>query len=162
MSGFDPKRTCVSSPLALFRFEQCPDRRVVTEKWNAPCGMPESVLDVARTGRRPRMEGNRWWPSKGSKNRFFSMQRLRPHSYQRRKQSGSNALIIAALDFLCPVPGEVDTFSASRGVVLKMLEPNQHQPSVPEQVAKRFRLVPNFFVSAPDAPETAHAELPSS
>ena len=25
--------------------------------------------------------------------------------------------------------------------------------SFPEQVAKRFRLVPNFFVSAPDAPE---------
>ena len=26
-------------------------------------------------------------------------------------------------------------------------------PSFHEQVAKRFRLVPNFFVSAPDAPE---------
>jgi len=34
-----------------------------------------------------------------------------------------------------------------------MLEPPPHQPSFPEQVAKRFRLVPNFFVSAPDAPE---------
>ena len=34
-----------------------------------------------------------------------------------------------------------------------MLEPPEHQPSFPEQVAKRFRLVPNFFVSTPDAPE---------
>lgn len=34
-----------------------------------------------------------------------------------------------------------------------MLEPPEHKASVPEQVAKRFRLVPNFFVSAPDAPE---------
>jgi len=34
-----------------------------------------------------------------------------------------------------------------------MLVPPEHQPSFPEQVAKRFRLVPNFFVSTPDAPE---------
>lgn len=34
-----------------------------------------------------------------------------------------------------------------------MPEPLQNQSSFPEQVAKRFRLVPNFFVSAPDAPE---------
>jgi hypothetical protein len=34
-----------------------------------------------------------------------------------------------------------------------MLDPPPHQPSFPEQVAKRFRLVPNFFVSTPDAPE---------
>jgi len=34
-----------------------------------------------------------------------------------------------------------------------MHEPLQHQPSFHEQVAKRFRLVPNFFVSTPDAPE---------
>jgi len=34
-----------------------------------------------------------------------------------------------------------------------MREPPPHQPSFPEQVAKRFRLVPNFFMSTPDAPE---------
>src|SRR6202051_3137100 len=34
-----------------------------------------------------------------------------------------------------------------------MLDPLRNQTSFPEQVAKRFRLVPNFFVSAPDAPE---------
>ena len=34
-----------------------------------------------------------------------------------------------------------------------MREPALHQASFPEQVGKRFRLVPNFFVSAPDAPE---------
>jgi len=34
-----------------------------------------------------------------------------------------------------------------------MREPPPHQPSFYEQVAKRFRLVPNFFVSTPDAPE---------
>ena len=35
-----------------------------------------------------------------------------------------------------------------------MREPPQHEPSFPEQVPKRFRLVPNFFGSTPDAPET--------
>jgi hypothetical protein len=34
-----------------------------------------------------------------------------------------------------------------------MRQPPEHQPSFHEQVAKRFRLVPNFFVSTPDAPE---------
>jgi hypothetical protein len=41
------------------------------------------------------------------------------------------------------------------GVVLdatSVLKASEHS-SFPEQVAKRFRLVPNFFVSAPDAPE---------
>ena len=33
-----------------------------------------------------------------------------------------------------------------------VLKESEHS-SFPEQVAKRFRLVPNFFVSAPDAPE---------
>ena len=33
-----------------------------------------------------------------------------------------------------------------------MLEASEHS-SFHEQVAKRFRLVPNFFVSSPDAPE---------
>jgi len=34
-----------------------------------------------------------------------------------------------------------------------MREPPPHQPSFPQQVAKRFRLVPKFFESTPDAPE---------
>jgi hypothetical protein len=41
------------------------------------------------------------------------------------------------------------------GIVLETLpalKASEHS-SFPEQVAKRFRLVPNFFVSAPDAPE---------
>jgi hypothetical protein len=34
-----------------------------------------------------------------------------------------------------------------------MRESSQDQPSFPERVEKRFRLVPKFFVSTPDAPE---------
>ena len=34
-----------------------------------------------------------------------------------------------------------------------MSEHSQNQSSFHQEVAKRFRLVPNFFVSTPDAPE---------